>query len=372
MDGRVERLLEWAHNGRAAPFSIEFHPTNLCNLNCIMCGTRAEHRKLKCSNPDFNPERDAKFELTVDEGKKIVKESSRLGVKQWLITGGGEPFFRKERTLSIMEEIKSQKMFGNLNTNGALLTDEDITRIINMRWDMLMFSIDSHIKEDHNYIRGVPGTFEKSVRNLKRFKSKKKLPNEPKIVFNTLLSNKIYNRIDEFIDFAADTGCVDITFIPLISFDNNSRSLALDDDQREAFQDSIDRYLSSAEDAGIHTNLYALKETRVKQTDNMKEVILKDIKKQDSSSRSFADTACFEPFLNLVIRMNGLVSPCCMLENYSLTLRDNSLEEVWFGDYFSRLRKTMINHKLEKGCSTCVFSQVTHNKELRDVLRKHL
>lgn len=373
MDDRVFRLLNWANNKLQTPYSIEFHPTNLCNLDCVMCGTRAEHRRLKSINSKFDPHRDAKFELSTKEALELVRQTAKLNVKRWLITGGGEPFLVKERTLKIMEEIKKFDMYGNLNTNGVLLNGEDIKRIIKMRWDMLMFSIDSHDAKTHDEIRGVKGTFEKAKKNLYRIKENKKSKKEPKIVFNSLLSNKNHIKIKELLNFAYDVGCEDITFIPLISFDTKSKSLAMSRPQESKFQNNIQEYIKYSKKLRVNTNLESLAQNKHIDTSKMDELIFSKICSQNKcEKKDFSQTPCFEPFLNVVIKMDGLVSPCCMLNNYKDNIRKNSLEEIWFGNYFSKLRKELKSGKLSAGCKNCVFSQVTHNSELREELKKQL
>ena len=44
---------------------------------------------------------------------------------------------------------------------------------------------------------------------------------KPKIVFNTVLTNKNFDKILDIIKLAYDVKCEDITFIPLIEFDEN-------------------------------------------------------------------------------------------------------------------------------------------------------
>ena len=363
MEEQIQRLISWSKGEKQGPFSIEIHPTNLCNLNCIMCGTQIEHKRLMKENPDFHPSKYVPFELKREKLIELVRGGKELGVKKWLITGGGEPFVRKEDTLAVMNEIKLLHMFGNINTNGALLIKEDIQRIIDMEWDMIMFSIDSHIPEIHDFMRGKQGTFDTIEKILKLFKSlkKKNNTNKPKIVFNTVLCNKNFNHLDEFIRFAHTVDCKDITFIPLIQFNSELQVLALNGQEKKQFQKEILKIDKISQKYNIHTNIKSLEE----KNESCK-VSLKKNKK------NFYDIVCFEPFLNLVIRMDGKYSPCCMIENYDDTIANKSLLDIWFGNYFNIIRESMINNKIPKDCSKCVHMQIMQNNDLREKLFKRL
>ncbi len=370
MEEKLSRLERWSKNERAPPYSIEYHPTNLCNLKCIMCGTRAEHRRLKSFDKNFDPARDAKFELTEEEVMNLIKDSANLGVREWLITGGGEPFV-KEYMIRVMQEIKNNGIFGNLNTNGVLLDKQKISNIVEMKWDMIMFSIDSHESSVHDSIRGVPGTFSKvdqTLKTIKNIKSKKQT-STPKIVFNTVLTNKIYNKIDKFLEYAANVGCEDITFNPLMVFDADSKKLELSPIQENSFQGFIGRLVYLSKKLGINTNLESLRIRKNRRSDEMDKVIMENISESDND---FSTIPCFKPYLNVLIKMNGLISPCCMVENYRYNIREMSLEEIWYGPYFTNLRKSMKQRKLIKECSKCVFSQIMHNIELRNQLKKRI
>lgn len=369
MDEQVSRLIRWSKQENSTPFSIEAHPTNLCNLNCLMCGTRYAYRQKMREKPFFKPEDEIPFEVTKERWLNLVEEASELGVRNWLITGGGEPTLRKDITLSLMEKIKESDMYGNINTNGALLNLKDVERIVLSKWDMVMFSIDG-IGKTHDLIRNVPSTFDKvfkTMMNLKKLKRKHKADN-PKIVFNSVITNRNYSALPELIKLGHKVGCHDITFIPLILFGDFGVRLDLDESEKLAFEKSIPSLVKFAKKYDINTNLESFTTSTLDDTSNMDKVIVEESKKE----HGFLSIPCYEPFLNVVIKMDGKISPCCMLENYEGNIKDKSLKDVWFGSYFSGLRKQLSSGKLPEGCSKCVHSQFVHNQTLREKLRDYL
>jgi MoaA/NifB/PqqE/SkfB family radical SAM enzyme len=368
VEEKIKRLKMWLNN-KVGPFLIEVWPTNRCNLRCIMCGTWANRRKLEEKGIRYNPTEEMKNEIPEERLLLLIEEAKELEAKEFLITGGGEPFVRKDVTLKLMRKIKDMEMFGNLNTNGTLLTEEDICKIVKIGWDMVMFSIDAPDSEIHDQIRGMKGCFERVKKNLLVLnKVKKNLKTDkPRVVFNTVLNNKVYNKIDELTEFASQVGCEDITFIPLIPYDNFARKIELSKYQKVKLEKDLDRLISFSRKLGINTNLNELSFSTP--SGEMDETILSEL---EGSSRDLIHSPCFEPFLHFLVKADGEATFCCMIENSPDNIKEKSLRQIWFGEYFTEQRKNFINRKIRKECRLCVFSQFIRNKEIREELSKHL
>lgn len=193
------RLELWSSGKKAGPVRMELHPTDSCNLNCIFCWRRKSERKTK-------------KELSERELLQIVKEAARLGVKEWVVSGGGEPLLRKEVSLKVLKEIKKNNMWGLLTTNGTLLTRRDAEFLVNIGWDQVQFSIEGPNKEVNDFLRP-PNSFEriiKAVRTLRRARDSAKLK-KPYIGFNTILNRMNFEKISEMIELAHEVGA-DLVF----------------------------------------------------------------------------------------------------------------------------------------------------------------
>ncbi len=365
MKEKIERLLKWSNGHEVGPLSVEIWPTNRCNLRCIMCGTWASRRNLEKSGIKYNVQDEIKSELSDKKLFEVLLESIELGAKEFLITGGGEPFVRRNITLQMMKEIKKHSLFGNLNTNGTLMESKDVSQIIEMSWDMIMFSLDGHNPKIHDYIRNVSGTFDKVVNILNEFKRLKKESNSetPKIVFNTVLTNKNYKDISQMIEFARDVECENITFIPLIAYDESVKILELNKTQKSEFYDLIPSFIDKSKEVGISTNLEDIRNQFIKDTVKMDDIILTEI--ESLPAGNFSSLPCFEPFLHVLIKPNGEVSCCCMVDSLKESLKEKSLKEIWYGKIFQEFRDSFLKKKLPKDCKTCVFSQFIRNREIR-------
>ena len=370
MNEKMDRLIGWFKHQKVGPLSLEIWPTYRCNLNCVMCGTWASRRRLGKQGIDYDVEKEIASEISEQRFVEIIKEAARLGIKKCLITGGGEPFVRKATTLRLMNEIKMLNMFGNVNTNGTLLSNEDTLNIVEMNWNMMMFSIDSADKKTHDFIRGSKGTFRKAMKTLKTIKKLKGdlEKDRPKIVFNTVLTNRNYQKLKEMIKLAKKVDCEDITFIPLIKFEGLEAELELNEKQISEFKEIVPEIIEFSKGLGIKTNIEDLTKKFVN-TSEMDSDILSQI---ENSPKNFVHSPCFEPFLHLLIKPKGETTCCCMLEGSKENVKDKSLEEVWYGKYFNELREQIINRNLPKECKNCVFSQFIRNKQMREELKRNL
>lgn len=366
MDERSKRLKSW-YEKKVGPFSIEIWPTNRCNLKCAMCGTWANRRKLEGRGIRYDVNEEIKNEISEKKLINLVGEAKRIEVREFLITGGGEPFVRRNTTLTLMKEIKSGSMFGNLNTNGTLLKKEDLNEIVEIGWDMMMISVDGHDSKTHDAIRGSTGSFEKIKENLMYLKKSKKISrsDKPKIVFNTVLNNKIYDKIGKLIEFASRANCDDITFIPLIPYDQASKKIELNNHQKLKLEKNIDNLINISKKFEVKTNLNGLD---LSVSSGQMDVTINDEIK--NSPKDLTHSPCYEPFLHLLIKANGESTFCCMIENSPENIKEKSLKEIWFGNYLIRQRVNFVNKVITEECKYCVFPQFLRNRQIREELQK--
>lgn len=84
-----------------------------------------------------------------------------------LTLSGGEPLLRHDIP-EITREAKRLGAIVNITTNGTLLTENVVGLLSAAHLDMLTMSIDGASAGTHDRLRGLDGTYEKAVRNLRR------------------------------------------------------------------------------------------------------------------------------------------------------------------------------------------------------------
>ena len=139
--------------------SLIIEPTNTCNLRCTFCFVTD------------GMTRDGGF-MDFDLFKKIIDDCNDL--EHLCMHNWGEPLLHKD-IFRMIEYAKNKGVnYVVMNTNGTLLTDKMINRIVNSKLDIIRFSIDGSA-ETFKRVRGVElENIEKNIKKLKIIKEKKR------------------------------------------------------------------------------------------------------------------------------------------------------------------------------------------------------
>jgi radical SAM protein with 4Fe4S-binding SPASM domain len=131
--------------------------TNICNLKCIHC----YNEKATLS----------KKYLSLDDFKYIVDELCDFGIKKVQLIGG-EPFIMNNRTLFQMLDYLSPRVESfELFINGTLNTKEDLLYIkYNYPNAHIATSLHSFIKEEHERVTQVEGSYDMTIANIRNAK----------------------------------------------------------------------------------------------------------------------------------------------------------------------------------------------------------
>lgn len=123
-----------------------------CNLKCFHCGSAAG------KNRDN--------ELTDDESLKLCEDIKKTGCKSVALMGG-EPLLRKN-FWDIAKKIKDLKMDLCVITNGTIYEDDFFKRFKNLNLQALATSLDGSNSDTHDGIRGVKGSFDKTLKFMEK------------------------------------------------------------------------------------------------------------------------------------------------------------------------------------------------------------
>ena len=148
--------------------SLIIEPTNTCNLRCTFCFV-TDGMTRDGGFMDFNI-----FKKIIDD----CTDLEHLCMHNW-----GEPLLHKD-IFRMIEYAKNKGVnYVVMNTNGTLLTDKMINRIVNSKLDIIRFSIDGSA-ETFKRVRGVElENIEKNIKKLKIIKEKKRPELKMGVVF---------------------------------------------------------------------------------------------------------------------------------------------------------------------------------------------
>jgi len=168
--------------------NITFFITARCNSRCKHCFYWKSLNRIK--------------DLSL---KKIELIFSRFNNIYAISLGGGEPFLRED----IDDIVKLAKKYMNIKfvdipTNCLIDITKKFEKMLKENPDVrfaLHPSLDG-LREEHDYIRGIKGNFDKAVNLIyKLAKLKKKYPNFAALAVNTVITSRNYKKMPEFIKF---------------------------------------------------------------------------------------------------------------------------------------------------------------------------
>ncbi len=345
LEETITRIKKWFEEGtEQEPTKIDVFFTERCNLNCKFCNyskTTVEIVKQEMSDTTIS---------------KLVNEICEMNIKVFGVLGG-EPFLRKKILLESMKKIKQNGINGSIVTNGTLIEENDIEKIVKMEWDLIRFSIDG-LEKIHDYLRGKKGAFNKVVNNIETFfKIKRKMnSNFPTIEVNFVLTNKNYKELPELIKNISSYGINFIYILPLIELTKESNTLKIDEQEISEVITTLKRAEEIGKTYGVQSNLdEIIKNKLFLHSNKMDEIILQDKKKAP---------ACFLPWYTININSDSSVTPCAQWpKSDGIKLNNKSLKKIWF-EGFEKIRECIMN-KLPECCSRCCVPLVDENKKIR-------
>jgi MoaA/NifB/PqqE/SkfB family radical SAM enzyme len=141
--------------GRTTPCALTFAVTYRCQCNCVHCSA-AYHLK------------HGDIELSTDEAKKLIDDSQDLGITILAFTGG-EPLLRED-IFDLISYVNQKKTLPIMFTNGLLLGDDTVKRLVDAGLYSIFVSLDSPVPSEHDRMRGMDGLFEKAVGGMMKMK----------------------------------------------------------------------------------------------------------------------------------------------------------------------------------------------------------
>lgn len=177
--------------GDPLPQCVEIHPTDICNQGCSYCFHGGN---------GYGRERKATELLTPENYSTLFREFSTLGIPSISISGGGEPFARKD-TSSIIDIAADSGISVRVVTNGNLVNSRDIYDSL-LRCQEVRFSIDTINPETYAEIRNVSSyMLNITLDNIRKLIALRKITRHSLIIGVTFMVNE--HNHNEFSAFAS-------------------------------------------------------------------------------------------------------------------------------------------------------------------------
>ncbi|MDQ6894300.1 MAG: radical SAM protein [Acidobacteriota bacterium] len=189
----LRRKLTWRGDGpaRGRVLSVFMDQNNRCNLKCKMCGF---------SDPRVSalPKYDMPRGLFDTIATQIFPQTNFLVLS--ILT---EPFMTRDFPDRLERVREFEVPYSEIITNGTLLNETSIRKIIDAKITCLTFSIDGGTKETYEAIR-VGARFQSVMYNLSLFQSMRRNRHValPAVRMNHVLSEVNIDRFDDFLALA--------------------------------------------------------------------------------------------------------------------------------------------------------------------------
>jgi radical SAM protein with 4Fe4S-binding SPASM domain len=141
------------------PKSLYVSPTFGCNLKCIYCYNREQRQHATRS------------ELTTKEWFRVFDQAQDLGVEVVAFTGG-EPLLRKD-IFELARYANDAGMMSTVLTNAMLISEDNIDNIAES-FGSLALSLDSHVRETNDSLRG-KGAYDATINAVRLLQKRERI-----------------------------------------------------------------------------------------------------------------------------------------------------------------------------------------------------
>ncbi len=301
------------------PSLISWNLTRMCNLRCPHCYLEAGAK--------------AENELTTEDCLGLIVEMKAAGAEMLILTGG-EPLLRKD-IYDIARSASSQGIWVVMGTNGVLVTDEVVEKMIDCGVQGVAISIDSIDPAKHDRFRGGPNSWEHSVRALDACRAK-----GLQVVIQTTVMDMNYDEIPQMMDFAREKGAWSFNLYFLVQTGRGQQMNDLSSDRTETMLSNLVDWQDQ----------YRPMLVRSKCAPQFKQIAY------ERGSRGLESGGCMAGTDYCRITPQGDVTPCPYMTVVAGNVRDQSFGEIWrTSSVMQELRDV---EKLKGRCGRCEFKEL--------------
>ena len=309
---RVINLMDvwWARYKHASPrrmSTLLLFITYRCNLNCAICGVRHQPREP---------------ELGLEDYEAILNSAQSLHTSLMLISGG-EALAREELVYTIISRGRERGIDAHLCTNGLLVSEEKVKRLQESGLRSVSVSLESADKEIHERIRG-QGTFDLAIQAVRFFRE---YAPAVRVGINCTVTALNFRGLDKLVDLSESLGVHQLKFAPV-------HTKLLHGEKPAA---EFAPLLFAGKEIGELEQEMSRVRARLRRSRILTNhpVYLKRLAASLQGQQKFR---CYAGYASCTIDPFGRVSPCPDIQG-GLSIRDHSLEDLWRGEAFQKLRE---------------------------------
>ena len=354
-----------------SPKIISMTMTSRCNLKCVMC----DHGIRDVEKEDFDAD-------LLEKADDFISKATLVD-----LTGLGEPlisdlFWKILQKYPVQESEPDSQYFLTFNSNGTLLNDNNINRILDARVKKIRVSIDSPDSSLYQKIRGA--SLEKVVSGLRNLVNKRNSLNRssPKIAVEMTLMRENLHSVSDMIDLCKDLG---VDFLELWSlneqpqntldqwtirkenweFDYSKQLLStLPSDELERIVEGFYNYANQRE---MHISSWI--QGKILESENFFNLTHWEPDKFEELQIPWQEDSirCILPWVELRVGYQGDVHPCCWSPQPLGNLRSETIENIWNNEAIHDMRLDLINGNIPRRCSGAACPHIQGSRRIESL-----
>jgi MoaA/NifB/PqqE/SkfB family radical SAM enzyme/glycosyltransferase involved in cell wall biosynthesis len=316
--------------------------TSYCNLSCDMCLITAPEPSI--------PMRKRFGKMTFDTFRKLDDVLPFIDFLS--LNGTGEALLHPELfdMIDHAKKILKSSTKVSFNTNGMLLSSENIERIFASEVDIIIVSLDAPEKDLYDKIR-IRGDFNQVMTNLKNLASEKKRRklDKPEIGIETVAMKRNFRTLPDIVKIAAEVDASIFAVTNMIAYKHETADEVLYDGK---IQDEITQVLEKTKDLALKSGIMSVRIPNISL----------DVKRKCW----FYDKS--------IIKWDGSVMPCCQLvDSYRFYIGERAFDEkelsfgninesnmidIWNSKEYAEFRFQVRSSKFPPACQACLWNGV--------------
>jgi len=291
------------------PFMVSYSITTKCNLKCKHCYSDSVDQ----AAPD---------ELSTEDAFQLMDDLSTWGIGL-LVIDGGEPLCRED-LLDVVKYASSKGMRTTIGSNGTLIDETMARKMLDAGIKSVAISVDGADAQTHDSFRGVSGAFEQTLRGIESCRNAG-LPFQ----FNTVIRKETLSQLKDMLRQAVDCGANAAEFFDLVAAGRakeecREQVLSLDERRR-----AMEWLAEAQEDCPIVIRvpgcpMYPL-------LLHEKQIEPKHFPAQMLQRVPYYGRGCAAgmPMGYVMVKSNGEVNPCMLLQVKLGSVREESIISIW-------------------------------------------
>lgn len=343
------------------PIDMVIRVTEKCFLKCKFCGQGGESGRVDKSN--LPPQ------VEISTIRKIADEASRWPKKPFIKITGGEPLTMGGEFVDTLQEMREKGLLVKLNTNGMLLKNKKLARrVAETDVNYLSISIDGG-GDVHNSLRGNPKLFDSIMEGIDNVKEycRELGKSNLMILFSTVVSSDNEDQVEEVYRIARSKN-IDWFNIQFLNYTTPETSEAAHQYASSKFgieetpwAGFCNPRFNQIDPANVERQINnILAERSPMPVSVMGGMATKEeIAKYYFTTEPIRKNICVLPFTGMHIHIPGKAVFCIDYPFYEYgDVREDTLENIWYGERATNFRKDMIEFYRKNGlnypqCQRC-------------------